>query len=521
MGDIAGRIVSFLGIFVMLGIAYLFSVDRKRIRWKTVIAGLLLQIIFAVIVLLTPPGKWLFSTINDVVVLLLKFTEKGSSFIFGGLVTDTKTFGFIFAFQVLPTIIFFSSFMSVLYYLGIMQKVVEIVARIIVKVMNTSGAETLCCSANIFVGQTEAPLLIRPYIETTTRSELLAVMAGGFGTIAGGVMAAYVGMLSGVFPDAAGHLLTACVISAPGALVMAKMLIPETEKPETLGAVKVDLPRTEANVIDAAAGGASVGLQMALNVGAMLLAFIALIAMIDAILTGFGNLVGPLFHTTITLNLNTIFGTVFSPVAWILGVPWKECPIVGSLMGKMLVINEFVAYSELGKGLADGTMALSPRSIVIAIYAICGFANFTSIAIQIGGIGALAPSRRGDLAKLGIYGLLAGTLTCYQTAAIAGCITPNPTIIPRTEKVVSITVDAPERPMILDCSGIYLPLHLVGETSDCRKKQGGGEKEQSGVLQRDTAICRTSFQSPLKPAVSDNAGASISLITLQRTGRRE
>jgi CNT family concentrative nucleoside transporter len=514
MSDIPGRIVSFLGIFVILGIAYLFSADRKSIRWQTVIAGLLLQIVFAVLVLLTPPGKWLFQTINDLVVALLNFTEKGSSFVFGGLVSDRKTFGFIFAFQVLPTIIFFSSFMGVLYYLGIMQKVVELVAKLIVKVMRTSGAETLCCSANIFLGQTEAPLLIRPYVETTTRSELLAVMAGGFATISGGVMAAYVGMLKDVFPDAAGHLLTASVISAPGALVMAKMLIPEKDTPETLGAVSVDTPKTEANVIDAAAGGASVGLQMALNVGAMLLAFIALIAMLDAILTCFGNMLGAIFHTTITLNLNVVFGTVFSPVAWILGVPWKECPIVGSLMGKMLVINEFVAYSDLSKGLIDGTMPLSPRSVVIAIYAICGFANLTSIAIQIGGIGALAPSRRADLAKLGIYGLLAGTLTCYQTAAIAGCITPAPQLVPKTEKPASITVDAPLRPMVLDYQGFSIPLSFPEDRSTggkgLKSVQARSDASQSYGVDADSLR--------LQPVISWPAGNSEPAIPLQQMG---
>ncbi len=518
MGDIGGRAVSFFGIFVMLGIAYLLSVDRKSIRWRTVAAGLGLQIIFTVIVLLTKPGNWLFSTINDLIVQLLNFTEKGSSFVFGGLVSDRKTFGFIFAFQVLPTIIFFSSFMSVLYYLGIMQKVVELVARIIVKVMNTSGAETLCCSANIFVGQTEAPLLIKPYIETTTRSELLAVMIGGFATIAGGVMAAYAGMLKGVCPDAAGHLLTASVISAPGALVMTKILIPEKDKPETLGAVKVELPRTEANVIDAAASGASVGLQMALNVGAMLMAFIALIAMIDALLTGLGNALGYLFHTSVTLNLNVIFGTIFAPIAWILGIPWRECPIVGSLMGKMLVMNEFVAYSELAKGLTDGTMALSPRSIVIAIYALCGFSNFTSIAIQIGGIGGLAKTRRADLAKLGIYGLIGGTLVCYQTAAIAGLIVPTPAPVQKAEKVTAITVEKKKPPMVLRSRGMDLPLFLSGNPLDYSVQKGRGEKEMSDTHLQDAESHLSILREQHEEDLSGIGGTPTPLILLLGIG---
>jgi concentrative nucleoside transporter, CNT family len=429
MGDsIGSQLVSLLGIFVVIGIAVLLSKDRKRIKWRTVGAGLALQLVFALIVLKTKPGELFFLTINGFVKGLLDFTKAGSSFIFGGLVTDMKSFGFIFAFQVLPTIIFFSSLMGVLYYMGIMQKVVQLVAKVIIKVMGTSGAETLCASANIFMGHTEAPLLIKPYIETMTRSEILAVMTGGFATISAGVMAAYVGMLNNTFPEIAGHLLTASVISAPASLMFAKILFPEAEKPETLGSVKMDMPRTDANIIDAAANGAGLGLQLALNVAAMLLAFIALIAMLNFGLGLLGQGINLVFKTHITLSFEVIFGVIFAPIAWLMGVPWKDCHIIGNLLGKMLVINEFVAYSELGKMLQENIAALSPRSVLIAVYALCGFANFSSIAIQIGGIGGMAPSRRSDLAKLGIFGLIAGTLTKYQTAALAGLLVPTVTL---------------------------------------------------------------------------------------------
>lgn len=423
-----GQLVSLLGLFVILGIAWLLSENRKKVSLRVVVWGVLLQFIFALIVLKTTPGLMFFDFIRTVVDGLLKFTGEGSKFIFGGLVGDMKTFGFIFAFQVLPTIIFFSSLMSILYYYGIMQKVVEAVAKVMMKCMGTSGAETLCCSANIFVGQTEAPLLIKPYMEGTTRSELIAVMIGGFGTIAVGVMGAYVGMLSEFFPDVAGHILTASVMSAPAALLISKILIPETGEPRTKGVAKVQLERTEANVIDAAAGGASLGMQLALNVAAMLLAFLALIAMID-----FGlSWVGSLFH--VTLNLSTIFGTVFSPVAWIMGVPWKDCRIVGDLIGKLIVMNEFVAYSELARILKESASTIDPRSVLIAVYALCGFCNLGSIAIQIGGLSGLAPSRRGDLARLGVKALIGGALTNFTTACIAGFLISTVTLTPPAPK---------------------------------------------------------------------------------------
>jgi CNT family concentrative nucleoside transporter len=301
-----------------------------------------------------------------------------------------------------------------------MQRVVEAVAKVMMKCMGTSGVETLCASANIFVGQTESPLLIRPYLEDTTRSELTAVMIGGFGTIAVGVMGAYIGMLKDIFPDAAGHILCASVMSAPASLLISKIMIPETEEPKTKGVAKVQIERTDANVIDAAASGASLGMNLALNVAAMLLAFLALIAMVNFCLEWLGGAVNSLFHTSFVWNLTTLFGTIFSPLAWILGVPWKDCGVMGDLIGKLIVMNEFVAYSELGRLLKEG--ALDPRTVLIATYALCGFCNLGSIAIQIGGIGGIAPGRRHDLARLGVRALIGGVLTNFTTACIAGLL---------------------------------------------------------------------------------------------------
>lgn len=496
---VLNQIVSFLGILVMFGIAYSLSVNRKAVKWHPIFFGLLLQFVFTLLVLKTTPGLLFFKWVNDVVIGLLNFTAKGSSFVFGGLVSDTKSFGFIFAFQVLPTIIFFSALMSILYYLGIMQKVVEFVARIIISVMGTSGAETLCTSANIFVGQTEAPLLIRPYIDKMTRSELLVVMTGGFATMAAGVIAAYVGMLKDTFPNIAGHLLTASIISAPGAIMMAKIMIPETEEPATKGTVKVEITRTDANIIDAAANGASMGVQLAINVGGMLLAFIALIAMCNAGLEWIGNAINGIFSTQISLNLETIIGTIFSPIAWIMGVAWKDCTVIGSLLGKMLVINEFVAYSELGNMLRGTTCQLDPRSVVIAVYALCGFANFSSIAIQIGGIGGMAPIKKAELAKLGPYGLIAGLLTCYQTAAIAGLLVPTETLVHSkenaqipTKKVVRYQV-LPGREEALRRFGEGMIYRIESGKPHDVENIGRQHKNYSDVSQRAKSI-RTDVQ---------------------------
>ena len=544
----------FLGIFVMIGIAFAFSFNRKKVNWRIVLTGTAMQFVFAALILKTSGGRAFFKLFNDIVLKILSFSDQGAAFIFGNLVSDFKI-GAIFAFKVLPTIIFFSSLISVLYYLGVMQQIVKVFAVLMMKLLGTSGAETLSCSANIFVGQTEAPLLIKPYVETMTQSEILTIMTGGFATVAGGVMAAYVGMLSRTFPSIAGHLLSASIMNAPCAILMSKIILPEEEEPLTKGEVKVDLPITDANIVDAAANGAGQGLQLALNVGAMLMAFIALIAMLNAAFAGVGNGIemlsnkGPstfevkdiknldsfvlrmkdpqteiakfvqsklspetmeklekftgkpdeakvlkksivtdlnsiidsgtsiyneqlfagvslspetkklletkekpgtkahiakenttrlnhlllveafpgdinkrlkLYRRRYVFDLETLFGWIFAPIAFVMGVPWKDCVVIGGLLGKRLVINEFVTYADLATILQQGTIHLDPKSIVIATYAMCGFANFSSIAIQIGGIGGIAPSRRSDLARLGIYGVIAGTLACFQSASIAG-----------------------------------------------------------------------------------------------------
>lgn len=399
------RGISVLGLFTMILIAYGLSTSRRHINWKTVLSGIFLQILFGLIILKTGFGRAVFEQARELFTGLLNFTNEGSSFIFGSL-TDVSKSGFIFAFMVLPTILFMSSLMSVLYYLGIMQWLIKLAAKIMVKVMGTSGAESLAAAANIFAGQTEAPLVIKPFIGAMTRSELMALMTGGMATVAGGVLAAYVGL--GVD---AGHLLAASVMSAPAALVCAKLMVPETEQSQTQGVVKLELPKAHANLIDAAASGASEGLHLALNVGAMLLAFIALIALVNGVFGKVGGLVGyP------ELSLELITGYMFAPIAWLMGVPWGDCLVVGTLLGKKLILNEFVAYLDLTQSMGQ----MSERAITISTYALCGFANFSSIAIQIGGIGTIAPERRQDLALLGVRSLIGGTLACLMTACIAG-----------------------------------------------------------------------------------------------------
>lgn len=399
------RWVSFLGLFAMLGIAWALSVDRRSIRWRPVAVGTALQILFALVILRTEPGRALFDGMGAVINKFLDFTDAGASFVFG-----EKFKEFYFAFKVLPTIIFFSSFITILYYFGVLQWIVGLFARMMMKLMGTSGAESLSASANIFVGQTEAPLLIKPFVASMTRSELMAVMTGGFATIAGGVMAAYVGM--GV---SAKHLLAASVMSAPAALVMAKLMFPETEESRTAGKVAIEVERPWANAIDAAASGAADGLKLALNVGAMLIAFVALIALLDWPLGKLGALAG---HPE--LSLNVVLGYLGRPLAWLMGVPWSEAGDVGTLIGIKTAVNEFVGYIRLEEMVAAGK--LSERSQVIATYALCGFSNFSSIAIQIGGIGAMAPERKSDLARLGLRAMVAGSLACFQTATIAGIL---------------------------------------------------------------------------------------------------
>ncbi len=449
------KLISLLGLFVLIGIGFLMSNNKKRISLRVLVLGVLLQVFFAFIVLPNSPlnlglksafdlklapGEAFFLGMNNLVLKLLSFSEDGARFIFGNLVGNdvpvvlkdpgnaapakpivkqVAVTGAYFAFNVLPTIIFFSSLMAVLYYLGIMQRIVAFFAVIMEKFLKTSGAETLSASANIFVGQTEAPLVVRPFVEDMTMSELMVVMVGGFATVAGGVMAAYVGMLKDYSPDIAGHLISASIMSAPAGIVMAKLIFPETEEPKTKGGVKIHLPKTNVNIIDAAASGAGTGLKLALNVGAMLLAFIALISMFNFLIEQFGNLCNLVLGTSWELSLQYLLGLVFYPLAWIMGVPAQDCLTVGRLLGEKMAINEFVAYLDLANLLAQGTK-LHPRSIIIATYALCGFANFSSIAIQIGGIGGIAPKRRHDLARIGLRAMIGGTLAAFMTGTIAG-----------------------------------------------------------------------------------------------------
>ncbi|MGM0607250.1 MAG: NupC/NupG family nucleoside CNT transporter [Candidatus Muiribacteriota bacterium] len=400
--------ISILGIFVLLGIAYAFSSNRKHINWRLVLWGIGLQLIFAIIILWTTPGKLFFEWVKNVVNRILSFTHEGSEFLFGSLVADTSSFGYIFAFNVLPTIIFFSSFMAVLYHLGIMQKIVVLMAKIMTKTMKASGSESLAVAANVFVGQTEAPLVVKPYIKSMTSSEIMTLMTGGMATVAGGVMAAYVGM--GVD---AGHLLAASIMSAPAAIVMAKLLIPETEESKTKAGAKISLENKYSNVIDAAAQGASDGLYLAINVAAMLLAFIALIAMLNFAINEVSMLI---FNTPLSLEI--MLSWVFAPIAWLMGVPSQDVFKIGELLGVKVVLNEFVAYANFHEIMGE----LSERSQVIATYALCGFANFASIAIQIGGIGTIAPEKKHFLAKIGLKAMFGGLLATLLTATIAGII---------------------------------------------------------------------------------------------------
>jgi CNT family concentrative nucleoside transporter len=411
-----------LGAAVILGIAYVFSTDRRAINWTTVAWGLGLQVVFALIVLKTSIGQLVFSRLGDGINALLGFAGVGAGFVFGplgdstvwgrvmngALGPDGAQYAVIFAFQVLPTIIFIAALFAILYYFGVMQVVVRVFAVAMHRVMRASGAESLNVAASIFMGQTEAPLTIRPYLPEMTHSELMTVMTSGMAHISGGIMAAYI-----LFGIEAKHLLTAVIMTAPGTLMMAKMFVPETETPKTMGTVRLTVEQTDVNVIDAAGRGTGEGLHLALNVGAMLISFLALVALVNALLgyiPWFPALGGG--H----LSLARIFGWAFAPVAWAMGVPWHDAPTIGNLLGTRMALNEFVAYSQLG---AMKTM-LDPRSFTIATFALCGFANFSSIGIQVGGIGALAPNRRHDLARLGLRAMFAGTLANFMTATIAG-----------------------------------------------------------------------------------------------------
>ena len=403
------KLVGVLGLVLLFGIAYLLSENKKKINWRLVITGVIIQFSFAILILKVPLGRKIFLAISDGIAALLNFTKEGTGFLFGGLVNN-ESMGMIFALQILPTIIFFSAFMSVLYYLGIMQFVIKIITKGIAKVLGTSGAETTSAVANIFLGLNEAPLVIKPYIKSMTKSELLAIMTGGMATVAGGVMAGYISM--GVN---AGHLLAASIMAAPAGLIVSKIMIPETEKPLTKDNFDLKLDKTSSSIIEAAAIGASDGLGIALNVGAMLLAFIALIALVNALISYIFGLFGMAY-----INLSWIFGRIFAPIAYIMGVPSSDILMAGDLLGKKIVINEFVAYSELSSLIKEG--ALNPKTIVILTYALCGFANFSSVAVEIGGIGGLAPERRSDIAKLGIKALVGGSLAGFITATIAGLL---------------------------------------------------------------------------------------------------
>lgn len=404
------KFIGIIGIVVLLGIAFLFSDNKKRINWRLVITGIVIQFAFALLILKVPVGQKIFAGLGNAISTLLNFTKDGTSFLFGSLMDQDKH-GVIFALNTLPTIIFFSAFVGILYYLGVMQFVIKYVSKFFSKLLGTSGAESLNSVGNIFLGQTEAPLLIKPYINSMTKSEIMAVMTGGMATVAGGVMAGYIAM--GVN---AAHLLAASIMAAPAGLVFAKILVPETEDPETMsGNAELDLEMDYANVIDAAATGASDGLQLALNVGAMLIAFVALIALVNFVISSICGIFGAPY-----INLNWILGRIFSPIAFLMGVPASDIFTAGDLLGQKLAINEFVAYASLSDLIKAGTLA--PKTVTILTYALCGFANFSSIAIQIGGIGALAPNKKGLISKLGLRALLGGSLATFLTATIAGLL---------------------------------------------------------------------------------------------------
>jgi CNT family concentrative nucleoside transporter len=402
------RFLPLVGIACIMGIAYGLSTDRKAVRFKTVAWGLGLQFALAVFVLKTDVGQALFSFVGDKIKVLLEFSFKGSEMVFGGLgVKGGGSFGFIFAFQVLPTIVFIAALFAILYHLGVMQVVVKAFARVMTSLMGASGAESLNVAASIFMGQTEAPLTIRPFLNKMTQSELMCVMTSGMAHISGGIMAAYI-----AFGIDAKHLLAAVIMTAPGTILLAKLFVPETGTPETVGTVKLDIPRTDANLVGAAARGTGEGLQLAMNVAAMLISFLALVAFANALLGTVGGWVG------LDLSLEKILGYAFQPLAIVMGVPIKDSQVIGSLLGTRMVLNEFIAYSQLGPMKAS----LDPKSFTIATYALCGFANFGSIGIQIGGIGALAPERKNDLARLAFRALLAGTFANFMTACIAGML---------------------------------------------------------------------------------------------------
>ncbi len=409
-----GRFTGVLGLITMIGLAYLFSTDRKAIKPKAVLWGVGLQLVFAVFVLKFEIGRRLFEKAGFLVNKLLSFSYIGSEFVFGEIGKKASSLGFSFAFQVLPTIIFIAAFFALLYHIGAMQLVIRAAAWIMTRVMGVSGAESLNVAASIFMGQTEAPLTIRPFLSKLTKSELMCVMTSGMAHVSGGIMAAYI-----AFGIEAKHLLTAVIMTAPGTLLMAKMLVPETEKPLTAGRLEMPEMEKEANFLGAISRGTVDGLHLALNVGAMLITFLALLALINALMGGAHNWLAGHGVAEFPSSLQQIFGWIFAPVAWVIGIPWRDCATIGNLLGTRMVINEVVAFTQLGGMRAT----LDPRSFTIATFALCGFANFSSIGIQIGGIGALAPNQRGQLAKFGIRAMLAGTMANLMSASIVGILT--------------------------------------------------------------------------------------------------
>ena len=402
------RFTGIIGVFVLLGIAWLLSNNRSKIDYKLVMWGLGLQMVFALFILKTPIGLPFFEFFDMLVKKLLSFSDIGGDFLFASFVTEKVEVPLInFAVRVLPTIIFFSALIAVLYHIGIMQVIVKGISKVVQKTMGTSGSETLSVVGSIFVGQTEAPLLVKPFIKSMTNSELMTIMVGGFATVAGGVMAIYVAMLSDI-PGIAGHLMAASIMSAPAAIVVAKILYPETEVSQTKGTLTINVEKTADNAMEALGDGATDGLKLAANIGAMLIAFVAMVAMIDGLLS-FGN-----------TSLAEIFGFIFRPLAWCMGAPWEEAGTLGTLLGEKIVLTELIAYKDLSKLRLAGE--ISDRTSIIASYALCGFANFASIGIQMGGIGGIAPERKKDISKIAVKAMIGGAIASWITASIAGML---------------------------------------------------------------------------------------------------
>ncbi len=404
-----GSLLGVLGLFTLLSIAFAMSENRKAINIKTVVYGLIFQLIFALFILKTPFGAPIFSFLDNSINILIGFSSSGSDFLFKSYIDGVGFHpGLInFAFSTLPTIIFFSSLVAVLYHFGILQAIIKFIARRMQLTLGTSGSETLSVAGNIFLGQTESPLMVRPFVNKMTKSELMAVMTGGFATVSGGVLAIYVSWLTDI-QGIAGHLLAASVMSAPAALVVAKIIYPETEESQTMGDVNVNIEQTNINAMEALSNGATDGLKLAANIAAMLIAFISFVAMINYFLSFAGT------------SMEEIFGIIFRPLAWTMGVPWNEAQLVGMLMGKKIVLTELVAYGDLQNLIRDGM--ISERSAIISTYALCGFSNFASIGIQLGGIGAMAPDRKKDLAKLVTKAMFGGAIASWLTATIAGLL---------------------------------------------------------------------------------------------------